>query len=70
MTLETAEIRLQIIQALLTLQLDCSDPLHALNNGKKYSELTVGNRTQWKPVVFAVKRFAVLKCQNTKLLKC
>ena len=59
MTLETAGIRPQKIRALLTLQLNCSDPLHALDDCKKYSETTVGNRTQWKPAVFAVKRFAV-----------
>jgi len=59
LNLETAGIRLQIIQVLLTLQLSCSDPLHALIDSKKNSEITVGNRTQWKPAVFAVKRFAV-----------
>ena len=30
-----------------------------MNECKKYSETTVGKRTQWKPVVFAVKIFAV-----------
>ena len=59
LTLETAGIRLQKIQASLTLQLNCNDPLHALDDRKKYSETTVGNRMQWKPAVFAVKRFAV-----------
>ena len=58
-TAETAVIRLQKIQALLTLQLNCSDPLHVLSDSKKCSETTVGKRTQWKPAVFAVKRFAV-----------
>ena len=57
---ETASIRLQKMQALLCLHLNCSDPLHALSDCKKYSEITVGKRTQWKPAVFAVKRFAVM----------
>ena len=59
LTLESAGIRLQKIQALMTLQLNHSDPLYALSDCKKYSEITVGKRTQWKPAVFAVKRFAV-----------
>ena len=59
MTLTTAGIKLQKMQASLTLHLNCSDPLHALSDCKKYSEITVRNRTQWKPAVFAVKRFAV-----------
>ena len=67
LTLEIAGIRLQKIQALLTLQLSCSDPLHALSDSKKYSEITVGNRTQWKPAVFAVKRFAVYMIATEKL---
>ena len=44
MTLETAGIRPQKIRALLTLQLNCSDPLHALSHSKKYIETTVGNQ--------------------------
>ena len=32
-----------------------------MNECKKYSETTVGKRTQWKPVVFAVKIFAVFQ---------
>ena len=47
------------MQALRTLQLNCSDPLHALSDSKKYSETAVRKQTQWKPAVFAVKRFAV-----------
>ena len=62
LTLETAGIRLQKPQALLALQIKCSDPLHALSDCKKYSEIKVGNRTQWKPAVFAVKKFAVYCC--------
>ena len=59
LTLETAVIRLQKIQALPTLPLICSDPLHTLNDCKKCIGTTVRKRTQWKPAVFAVKRFAV-----------
>ena len=59
LTLKTAGIRLQKMKALLSLQFKCSDPLHALSDCKKYIEITVGKRTQWKPAVFAVKRFAV-----------
>ena len=59
LTLETAGIRLQKIQALLSLQLYCSNPLHALEDCKKYSEIAVGKWTQWKPAIFAVERFAV-----------
>ena len=36
-----------------------SGPLHAVNDCSNCSETTVRKRTQWKPVVFAVKRFAV-----------
>ena len=59
MTLKDAGIRMQKIQALLTLHLNCSDPLHTLKDCKKCSEITVRKRTQWKPAVFAEKRFAV-----------
>ena len=59
LTLETAGIQLQKIQALLSLQLNCGDPLHALSDPKKCSEITVGKQTQWKPAVFKAKRFAV-----------
>ena len=54
------------MQALQFLQLNCSDPLHALSKCKKYSEITVGKRTQWKPAVFAVKRFAVHWVEATR----
>ena len=47
------------MQALQSLQLNCSDPLHVPGDCIKYSEITVGKRTQWKPAVLAVKRFAV-----------
>ena len=61
LTSETASTRLQKMQALLCLHLNYSDPLHALSDCKKRSEITVRKQTQWKPAVFTVKRFAVWK---------
>ena len=59
LTLKTAGIRLQKIWTLLSLEPSCSDPLHGLSDCKKYIEIAVRKQTQWKPAVFAVKRFAV-----------
>ena len=41
------------------LQWKCSDPLLAFNDCRKCSGSAVGNGTQRKPALFAVKKFAV-----------
>ena len=56
---EITAIRLQNLKIWVTFQLDYSDPLYTVNDSTKYSETTVGKRTQWKPVVFTVKILAV-----------
>ena len=56
---KTAGTRLQKVKVGLSIHLDCSDPLQAVSDYSNCSETTVGNWTQWKPAVFAAKRFAV-----------
>ena len=54
-----AVIELQNLKVWRMIQFDYSDPLYTIDDCKKYSETTVGKRTQWKPVVFTVKILAV-----------
>ena len=54
-----ASIILKTMQVLTVYQFYYSVPLHTVVNCWKCSETAVGNVTQWIPVIFAVKRFAV-----------
>ena len=47
------------MQVLPVIQIEYSDPLHAVDHYQKRSESAVGFVTQWKPSIFAVKILAV-----------
>ena len=47
------------MQVLPVIQIEYSDPLHAVDHCQKRSESAVGFVTQWKPSIFAVKILAV-----------
>ena len=52
------------MQVLPVIQIEYSDPLHAVDHCQKRSESAVGFVTQWKPSIFAVKILAVHKLCN------